>query len=172
MLFVDSHLKQQSEEDKVTVPPLPTRRFDILLVEDNEADVGLTTAAFRDALVDAHISLAEDGEEAMAYLARTGKEADAPLPDLVILDLSLPKGDGFEVLEAIKSDPRLSGIPVIVMSGSDRQDHQSRAYKLNVAAYIVKPADKDKYFAAIRSIKELWFHSVTPAPKENGTTAA
>jgi len=153
------------------LPPLPTKRFDILLVEDNEADVGLTTAAFRDALVDARIHLVQDGEEAMAFLARTGRDADTPLPDLVILDLSLPKGDGFQVLEAIKADARLKTIPVIVMSGSDREEHQSRAYRLQVAAYIVKPADKDKYFAAIRSIKELWFHSVTPAPKENDAVA-
>jgi CheY-like chemotaxis protein len=150
------------------VPPLPTRRFDILLIEDNEADVGLTTAAF---LVDARIHLVEDTEEAMAFLARAGRDDDAPRPDLVILDLSLPKGDGFEVLEALKADPKLKTIPVIVMSGSDRAEHQARAYKLHAAAYIVKPADKDKYFAAIRSIKELWFHNVTLAPKEFDTTA-
>ena len=133
--------------------------------------MGLTTAAFRDALVDAHIHLVEDGEEAMAFLARAGRDPDTPRPDLVILDLSLPKGDGFEVLEAMKADPKLKTIPVIIMSGSDRAEHQSRAYKLHAAAYIVKPADKDRYFAAIRSIKELWFHNVTPAPKEFDTTA-
>ena len=133
--------------------------------------MGLTTAAFRDALVEARIHLVGDGEEAMAFLARAGRDEDAPRPDLVILDLSLPKGDGFEVLEAIKADPKLKTIPVIVMSGSDQAEHQTRAYKLQAAAYIVKPADKDKYFAAIRSIKELWFHNVTPAPKEFDTTA-
>ena len=146
---------------------LPTRRFDILLIEDNDADVGLTVAAFRDALVDAHVHHVQDGEEAMAFLTRAGKDADAPRPDLVMLDLSLPKGDGFEVLEAIKADPRLKSVPVIVMSGSDREEHQARAYRLQAAAYIVKPADKDKYFAAIRSVKELWFHNATPAPKES-----
>jgi len=149
------------------VPSLPTRRFDVLLIEDNEADVGLTTAAFRDALVDAHVYVARDGDEALALLQ--GK--DTIRPDLVILDLGLPKGNGFEVLEAMKADDKLKTIPVIVMSGSDRSEDQARAYKLQAAAYIVKPADKDKYFAAIRSIKELWFHNVTPAPKENGSTA-
>jgi CheY-like chemotaxis protein len=153
------------------VAPLPTRRFDILLIEDNEADVGLTTAAFRDALVDARITVVEDAEAAMDYLARTCMVDEVPRPDLVILDLSLPRGDGFEVLEAIKGNPKLKTIPVIIMSGSDREEHQLRAYKLQVAAYIVKPADKDKYFAAIRSIKEFWFHNVTPAPKESDTTA-
>jgi chemotaxis family two-component system response regulator Rcp1 len=137
-----------------------------LLIEDNQADVALTTAAFRDALVDAHVHVAEDGEEAMALLRET-----ATRPDLVMLDLGLPKRDGFEVLEALKADPKLQVIPVIVMSGSDRSEDQARAYRLQAAAYIIKPADKDKYFAAIRSIKELWFHNVTPAPKENDTTA-
>jgi len=150
------------------LPPLPTRRFDILLVEDNEADVALTTAAFRDALVDAQVHVARDGEEAMSLL-QTGEHGFRP--DLVVLDLGLPKGDGFEVLEMMKADSKLKTIPVIVMSGSDRSEDQSRAYRLQAVAYIVKPADKDRYFAAIRSIKELWLHNVTPVPKENGTTA-
>ena len=144
------------------------RRFDILLIEDNEADVALTTAAFRDALVDAQVHVAIDREEAMAFL-QPGQHAIRP--DLVILDLGLPKGDGFDVLEAMKADPDLKTIPVIVMSGSDRSEDQRRASRLQAVAYIVKPADKDKYFAAIRSIKELWFHIITPAPKENGTVA-
>jgi len=150
------------------VPPLPRRRFDILLIEDNEADVGLTTAAFRDALVDAHVHVARDGEEAMVLL----EGEHAIRPDLVILDLGLPRGDGFDVLEAMKADAKLKPIPVIVMSGSDRSEDQARAYRLQAVAYIVKPADKDKYFAAIRSVKELWFHTVTPAPKENGTATS
>lgn len=150
------------------MPALPTRRFDILLIEDNEADVALTTAAFRDALVDAQVHVARDGEEAMAFLQSV---EHAIRPDLVMLDLGLPKGDGFAVLEAMKADQNLKSIPVIVMSGSDRSEDQSRAYRLQAVAYIVKPADKDKYFAAIRSIKELWFHTITPAPKENGSVA-
>ena len=156
--------------DHKTVPPLPVRRFDILLIEDNEADVMLTIAAFRDALVDAHVHVVRDVEEATHFLGLTGDHIPQR-PDLVILDLSLPKGDGFEVLEAMRADANLSSVPVIVMSGSDRAEHMTRAYKLHVAAYMVKPVDKDKYFAAIRSIKEMWFHNVTPAPKENGTAA-
>lgn len=150
------------------MPPLPTRRFDILLIEDNEADVGLTTAGFRDALVDAHVHVAADAEEALSLLQ--GEKAIRP--DLIILDLSLPKGNGFELLETIKADSKLKSVPVIVMSGSDRSEDQVRAYRLQAVAYIVKPADKDKYFAAIRSIKELWFHNVTPAPKENDAAAS
>ena len=105
----------------------------------------------------------------MAFLQ---SDENAIRPDLVILDLGLPKGDGFEVLETMKADQNLKSIPIIVMSGSDRSEDQSRAYRLQAVAYIVKPADKDKYFAAIRSVKELWFHTITPAPKENGTTPA
>jgi two-component system, chemotaxis family, response regulator Rcp1 len=144
------------------------RCLNVLLVEDNSADVDLTLVAFRDALVHSHISVVTDGEEAIAFLKRTGNYTQAPHPDLVLLDLSLPKVNGFEVLEEMKADPKLKTVPVIVMSGSDREQDEARAYRLQAAAYIVKPPDKDKYFAAIRSVKELWFHSVTPAPKETG----
>lgn len=151
--------------------PDAVRHLDILLVEDNDADVDLTKAAFRDALVRSRIHLAQDGEEALAFLKRTGHHLKAPRPDLVLLDLNLPKVDGFEVLEEMKADPTLKSIPVIVMSGSDREEDQSRAYRLQISAYLVKPADKNQYFSAIRSIKELWFHNVTPAPKGNDTSA-
>jgi len=147
----------------------PDRWLNVLLVEDNSADVDLTLVAFRDALVHSHISVVTDGEEAIAFLKRTGNYTQAPSPDLVLLDLNLPKVDGFEVLEEMKADPRLKTVPVIVMSGSERPEDQTRAYRLQAAAYVVKPPDKDKYFAAIRSVKELWFHSVTPAPKETGS---
>jgi len=140
--------------------------MNVLLVEDNSADVDLTLIALRDAVVDSRISVVTDGEEALAFLKRTGHYADAPSPDLVLLDLNLPKADGFEVLQEMKADPHLRTVPVIVMSGSDRAEEQARAYRLQAAAYLVKPPDKDKYFAAVRSVKELWFHSVTPAPKE------
>jgi CheY-like chemotaxis protein len=148
-----------------------SRQFDILLVEDNAADVALTVAAFRDAIVHSQIHVVKDGEEAMAFLKRTAPHTQVPRPDLVLLDLNLPKMDGFEVLEAMRSDPKLKNIPVIVMSGSDRQEDQARAYKLQVTAYLVKPPDKDKYFAAIRSIRELWFLNVSPPPKENDASA-
>ena len=146
----------------------PDRCLNVLLVEDNSADVDLTLVAFRDALVHSHISVVADGEEAIAFLKRTGNYTQAPSPDLVLLDLNLPKVNGFEVLEEMKADHRLKTVPVIVISGSERQEDQTRAYRLQAAAYVVKPPDKDKYFAAIRSVKELWFHSVTPAPKETG----
>lgn len=145
------------------------RHVDILLVEDNEADVGLTVAAFRDAVVQARVHAVRDGDDAISFLKNAEHHTKAPRPDLIVLDLNLPGMDGFQVLETIKADPKLKSIPVIVMAGSDRQEDQARAYRLQIAAYIVKPADKDKYFAAIRSIKELWFHNVVSPPKENGT---
>jgi two-component system response regulator len=151
--------------------PDPVRCLDVLLVEDNSADVDLTMVAFRDALVPSRISVVTDGEEAIAFLKRTGSYAEAPAPDLVLLDLNLPKVNGFEVLEEMKADPRLKTIPVIVMSGSNREEDQARAYRLQAAAYLVKPPDQDKYFAAVRSVKELSFHSVTPAPKETVSSA-
>jgi len=149
----------------------PTRHVDILLIEDNEADINLTIAAFRDAIVKSRIHVVKDGEEAIAFLKRTGVYTEAPRPDLVLLDLSLPKVNGFEVLEEMKADPKLQTVPVIVMSGSDREEDQARAYRLHIAAYVVKQPDKDKYFAAIRSVKELWLHSVAPPPKENDASA-
>jgi len=148
--------------------PEEVRHVDILLVEDNEADVGLTVAAFRDAVVHARVHVVRDGDEALIYLKRT----EEPRPDLILLDLNLPGMDGFQVLEHIKADPKLKTIPVIVMTGSEREEDQARAYRLQIAAYIIKPADKDKYFAAIRSIKELWFHNVVSPPRENGTAAS
>jgi len=151
--------------------PEQVRCLNVLLVEDNSADVDLTIIAFRDAIVHSRISVVKDGEEAIAFLKHTGSYAQAPSPDLVLLDLNLPKVNGFEVLEEMKADPDLKTVPVIVMSGSDREEDQSRAYRLQAAAYLVKPPDKDKYFAAVRSVKELWFHSVTPAPKKTDPPA-
>jgi len=146
-------------------------RFNVLLVEDNEADVGLTVAALRDALIPSKVHVVRDGEEALEFLKRTGKHAEAEVPDLILLDLNLPKMDGFEVLESMRSDPKLKHLPVIVTSGSAREEDEARAYRLHISAYVVKPTDKDKYFSAIRSIKELWFHSVALPPKENETSA-
>jgi CheY-like chemotaxis protein len=151
--------------------PDQDRQLDILLVEDHEPDVHLTIAAFLDAMVLNRIHVAKDGEEAIAFLKRTGDHTEAPLPDLVLLDLNLPKLDGFQVLTEMKSDPRLKKIPVIVISGSDRGIDRVRAYDLQIAGYLVKPADVDKYFAAIQSVKELWFHTLSLTPKEVDASA-
>ena len=134
---------------------------EILVVEDNEFDVNLTVAAFRDEVVPNRVHCVPDGEAAVAFLKHTGEYSESPRPDLVVLDLNLPKMDGFEVLEAIKSDPDLKSIPVVMVSGQGGQAEVRRAYELHAAAFVVKPDEVDDYFAAIRSLKELWFRAAS-----------
>jgi chemotaxis family two-component system response regulator Rcp1 len=136
----------------------------VLIVEDNEADSHLTTTALRDARIANEVHIVKDGEDAIGYLKREGPYRNAIRPDLVLLDLNLPRKDGFQVLETMKADARLKNIPVVVVSGSDRSSDIARAYDLQVAAYLVKPSNVDEYFSAIRAIKELWFHTVAPPP--------
>jgi len=145
------------------------QHIEVLVVEDNDADVDLTTTALRDARIANDIHVVGDGEEAMGFLKREGTYASAPRPDLILLDLGLPKKDGFQVLEELKADADLKTIPVVVVSGSDRESEIGRAYHLQIAAYLVKPINVDDYFSAIRAVKELWFHNVTPSPGETET---
>jgi CheY-like chemotaxis protein len=145
--------------------------IEVLIVEDNDADVHLTTTALRDARIANDIHVVGDGEEAMGFLKREAMYANAPRPDLILLDLGLPKKDGFQVLQELKADADLKTIPVIVVSGSDRKSDIARAYDLQIAAYLVKPLNVDDYFSAIRAVKELWFHMVTPPPRETEVTA-
>src|ERR1700730_13917577 len=145
--------------------PAPARRLDILLAEDNEFDVHLTVTAFRDARVPNRLHCVADGEAALAFLKRTGEHSDAPRPDLILLDLNLPKLDGLQVLEAIKADPDVKNIPVVVISGAIHEGAIKRAYELQASAFVMKPAEVDEYFAAIRSLEELWFHAASMAPK-------
>lgn len=149
----------------INTPPASEQAIEILIVEDNEADVFLTSTALRDARVANHISAVSDGESALAFLRREGQYADAPRPDVVFLDLGLPRVDGYEVLAMMKADPELRSIPVVVVSGSHAESDLARAYDHQVAAYIVKPASHDEYFTAIRTMKEFWFHIVTYPPK-------
>jgi CheY-like chemotaxis protein len=135
------------------------RSIEILLVEDNPADVHLTLAALRDARSSSEVHVVTDGEEALAFLKREGKYVNATRPDLVFLDLSLPRVDGYQVLEAMKADPSLRRIPVVVVSGSRSEVDIARAYDDQISAYLVKPPGVNEYFAAIRSLKELWFHA-------------
>ena len=140
---------------------MTSRPLDILLVEDNEGDLQLTIAALEDSKVQTHIHTVRDGETALAFLRRTGKHSDAPRPDLIILDLGLPKVDGFEVLAEIKGDEVLSRTPVVVVSGTNHSLDIARIYNLNAVAYLVKPAEFDKYFTTMRAIKELSFHRLS-----------
>src|SRR5436190_17065679 len=151
--------------------PEPVRPLDLLLVEDNDADTHLTVTALRDALVPTRIHLVKDGESAIAFLRHTGAHTEAPSPDLVLLDLNLSGVDGFAVLAEMKADPSLKRIPVIVISGSDRTEDRTRAYELQAAGYLAKPAELDKYFTAIRSLKDHWFHTLSVPQTEPGPAA-
>ena len=132
------------------------RPVEILLVEDNPADVRLTIEVFKDSRITNHISVVMDGEEALAFLHKRGKYADEFRPDLVLLDLNLPKKDGREVLSEIKADPELKTIPIIVLTTSDADQDVWKAYDSGVNSYITKPVDLDQFIRIFRSIEDFW----------------
>jgi chemotaxis family two-component system response regulator Rcp1 len=144
-----------------------TRPVEILLVEDNPGDVRLTIEALRDAKVRNNLHVARDGVEAMAFLRREGPYANAPRPDLILLDLNLPRKDGREVLAEIKADARLRAIPVVVLTTSAAERDVVQSYNLHANCYITKPVDLDQFIAVIRSIEEFWLMVVT-LPGEAG----
>ena len=150
----------QRLQTKRTVTPI-----EILIVDDNPGDVLLTKEALRDARILNNVQVAPDNAVALAFLKQEGFYRDASTPDLVFLDLGMPKVDGFQVLTEMKADPELRRISVIVMSSSDAETDLARAYDAQIAAYLVKPIDLDAYFSAIRAIKEFWFNVVSLAPK-------
>ena len=143
------------------------RPAEILLVEDNPGDAGLTRETLQDSKLLNHMSVVHDGVEAMAYLRREGKYVHATRPDLILLDLNLPKKDGREVLAEIKSDAQLRRIPVVVLTMSSAEQDILTAYDLHANCYITKPVDLDQFSAAIRGIEEFWFTIVKLPP--NGT---
>jgi two-component system, chemotaxis family, response regulator Rcp1 len=134
-----------------------TRRMEILLVEDNPGDVRLTREALRECGVQNHLSVAGDGVEALAYLRREGAFHDAARPDVILLDLNLPRKDGREVLLEIKQDPELMSIPVVVLSSSQADDDIAGAYRLHANCYVTKPMDLDRFVSVVRSIENFWF---------------
>jgi len=131
--------------------------IEILLVEDDENDANLTMDALRDGRVRNRINHVENGVEAMAFLRREGKYANAARPDLILLDLNMPRKNGREVLEEVKSDPDLRCIPVVVMTGSDDEKDILGAYQRHVNCYVVKPLDLDQFVAVVKSIESFWF---------------
>ncbi|MEX2218798.1 MAG: response regulator [Phycisphaerales bacterium] len=147
------------------------RSIDILLVEDSPADVRLTQEALHDGRVANRLFVVEDGVEALAFLARAGKHAQAPRPDLILLDLNLPRKDGREVLAAIKSDPSLRMIPVIVLTTSESEADILKSYSLHANCYLVKPVDIDEFFAQIRLLEGFWL-SVVKLPGAGAEAAA
>src|SRR5688572_1603333 len=137
-----------------------SRTIEILLVEDNPGDARLTLEAFKEAKVINHLSVVSDGVEALAYLRREGRFASASTPDLILLDLNLPKMDGREVLAAIKEDVGLRTIPVVVLTTSSSQDDVARAYGHHANCYITKPVDLDQFLKVIQSIENFWLSLV------------
>ena len=130
--------------------------IEILLVEDSPGDVRLTQEALRDAKVQNNLHIASDGMEATAFLWRQGKYANAPRPDLILLDLNLPKKGGREVLEEIKQDPSLKSIPVVILTTSAAEEDILRSYQLHANCYITKPVDLDQFLKIVKTIDNFW----------------
>ena len=135
-------------------------RAQILLVEDNPGDVLLTEEALSEAKVANDVHVARDGEEAMAFLRRESGFTDAPRPDLILLDLNLPRKDGREVLAEVKADPALRRIPVIVLTTSEAEEDILRSYDLHANSYVTKPLDIDDFLGAVRKIEGFWLELV------------
>ncbi len=136
------------------------RSVEILLVEDNPGDVRLTQEALKDNKVHNHLHIAEDGVEALAFLRREGKYSGSPRPDLILLDLNLPRKDGREVLAEIKADAQLRRIPVVVLTTSKAEEDILRAYDLSANCYITKPVDFEQFIRVVKSIEDFWLAMV------------
>jgi CheY-like chemotaxis protein len=130
--------------------------IDVLLVEDDPGDVLLIREAFEDNKVHNRLHVASDGVEALAFLRQEGEHADAPRPDLVLLDLNLPRKDGREVLAEVKADESLQHIPVVVLTTSKAEQDVLRSYKLHANAYVTKPVDFDRFIDVVRQIDEFF----------------
>ena len=143
-----------------------SRPMEILLVEDSPSDTELTIEALKEAKIANSLSHVEDGVEAMEFLRRTNTYADAPTPDLILLDLNLPRKDGREVLLELKGDPELRVIPVVVLTTSKAEQDIIRAYELQANCYITKPVDFEQFVDVVRSIEHFWLEVVTLPHKE------
>jgi two-component system response regulator len=138
--------------------------IEVLLVEDDPGDVLMTKEAFADNKVKNNLTVVTDGVEALAFLRREGKYADAPYPDLILLDLNLPKKDGREVLAEIKADERLSHIPVVVLTTSGANEDILASYRLHANAYVTKPVDFEQFIRVVRQIDDF-FVGVVKLPR-------
>ena len=138
--------------------------IEILLVEDSAGDVRLTKEALRDAKVRNNLHVASDGMEATSFLWRQGKHANAPRPDLILLDLNLPKKSGREVLEEIKVHPSLKSIPVVILTTSAAEEDILRSYQLHANCYITKPVDLDQFLKVIKTMDNFWL-AIVKLPK-------
>jgi len=138
--------------------------IEILLVEDNPGDVRLTVEALKEAKVRNTLHVVHDGVEALAFLRHEGEHAEAPCPDLILLDLNLPKMDGREVLARIKGDPDLRRIPVVILTVSQAEEDILRTYDLHANCYITKPVDLEQFLKVVRSIEDFWLTIVKLPP--------
>ena len=139
--------------------------IEILLIEDNAGDARLAKEALRDAKVQNNLSWVGDGVEALAYLRREGNYQNSPRPDLILLDLNLPRKDGREVLSEIKSDRNLKRIPVVILTTSQAEEDIFKAYHLNANCYITKPVDLDQFIKVVRTIEDFWL-TIVKLPTE------
>lgn len=137
---------------------MPARPVDILLVEDDPGDELMTREAFEEHNIGSTLHVARDGQEALDFLFRQGDHQDAPRPDLVLLDLNLPKYNGRQILAKIRADDELSDMPVVILSTSSAEDDVLSSYRLFANAYVTKPADLDQYTSAIKQIDEFFAH--------------
>ncbi|HXN17112.1 MAG TPA: response regulator [Candidatus Binatus sp.] len=143
--------------------------LDILLVEDSPGDVRLTKEVFRDTNIDIHLHVASDGVEAMAFLRREGEHVSAPRPDLILLDLNLPKMDGRVVLANIKADANLKSIPTVILTTSESEVDIARSYRLQANCYLSKPVQLEAFENLVKSINDFWLTKVKlPQQRQGG----
>ena len=145
--------------------PTDARPIDVLLVEDDPGDVLMTQEAFADYKIANRLTVVSNGEDAIAYMHKQGQFADVPTPDLVLLDLNLPRRDGREVLHEIKSDPDLRRIPVVVLTTSEAEEDILAAYDLHANAYVRKPVDFEQFVIAVRAIDDFFITVVRLPPR-------
>lgn len=143
-----------------STPEEPGRTTEILLVEDNPGDARLMREALRESRVRHHLSIVTDGEMALKFLRRQGEFGSAPRPDLMLLDLNLPRMDGRQVLQEVKADPELRRIPVVVMTTSSAEADILHTYDLHANCYIPKPVDLDDFITVMRSVEDFWLRTV------------
>lgn len=144
--------------------PSPSQPIEVLLVEDDPGDVLMTQEAFADYKIANRLTVVTNGEDAIAYMRKQGRFADAPTPDLVLLDLNLPRRDGREVLRDIKEDTHLRRVPVVVLTTSEAEEDVLASYDLHANAYVRKPVDFDQFVAAVRAIDDFFITVVRRPP--------
>lgn len=145
----------------------PVNPIEILLVEDNQGDITLTVESFKEGRIANKINVVEDGEEAMLYLRKQGKYSNATTPDIILLDLNLPKKDGREVLHDIKMDQYLKRIPVVILTTSIAENDVLKAYDNYANCYIRKPVDLNKFIEVVQKVEDFWL-TIVKLPSQKG----